>query len=179
MESLDGDIHHQLLELALAEARKCEPVSTAFCVGCILATSWPSQKSEKPVILASGYSRELHGNTHAEANALTKAEALSTTDLETLFPSAPLSSSLTEILAHTDVYTTLEPCSVRTSGLSPCADALILANVRRCFIGVGEPDDFVKCEGAEKLKNAGIDVVWLKGFENECLKEARRGHNTQ
>lgn len=81
------------------------------------------------------------------------------------------------ILAHTDVYTTMEPCSVRTSGLAPCADALIAARVRRCFIGVGEPDDFVNCEGAQKLKNAGIEVIWVKGMEEECLKVARRGHD--
>lgn len=82
-----------------------------------------------------------------------------------------------DILARTDVYTTLEPCSIRTSGLSPCADALISAKIRRCFIGVGEPDDFVNCEGAQKLKDAGIQVIWLKGLEQECLKAARRGHS--
>jgi pyrimidine deaminase RibD-like protein len=60
--------------------------------------------------------------------------------------------------------------------LPPCADALITAKIRRCFIGVGEPDDFVNCEGAQKLKNAGIEVIWLKGLEQECLKAARRGH---
>lgn len=97
--------------------------------------------------------------------------------LAALFPSAPPPLKLADILANTDVYTTLEPCSVRTSGLSPCADALIAANVRRCYIGVGEPDDFVTCEGARKLKDAGIEVVWLKGFEKECLEAARRGHD--
>ena len=48
--------------------------------------------------------------------------------------------------------------------------------MHRCFIGVGEPDDFVRCEGAQKLKAAGIEVVWVKGLEQECLDEARRGH---
>jgi len=65
---------------------------------------------------------------------------------------------------------------VRLSGLSPCADALVSAGIRRCFIGVGEPSDFVICEGAEKLKAAGIEVIWLKGLELECLEVARRGH---
>ena len=68
-----------------------------------------------------------------------------------------------------------EPCSIRTSGLAPCADALILAKVRRCFIGVAEPDDFVECQGAQRLNNAGIEVLWIKGMEQECLHEARRG----
>jgi len=164
------------LHLALSEAAECEPVSTAFCVGCVLIAQWPSDDTE-PIVLTSGYSRELPGNTHAEANALAKARNLSPTQLAALFPSAPPSIELVDILAHTDVYTTLEPCSVRKSGLPPCADGLIAAKVRRCFIGVGEPDDFVNCEGAQKLKDAGIEVIWLKGLEQECLKAARRGHD--
>lgn len=128
-----------------------------------------------PTVLATGYSRELSGNTHAEANALLKARNLSDAELSALFPLTP-SVTLADALASTDVYTTLEPCSVRTSGLAPCADALIASNIKRCFIGVGEPDDFVQCEGAQRLKNAGIDVTWLKGLEAECLAVARRGH---
>ena len=62
-----------------------------------------------------------------------------------------------------------------TSGLSPCADAIIAARIKRCFIGVGEPDDFVKCEGAQKLKDAGVEVIWLSGLEKECLEVARMG----
>jgi len=157
-------------KLALVEARKCEPTPTAFCVGCVITVRWLHQ----PIVLATGYSRELPGNTHAEANALTKAHALSLAELAMLFSPPPI--NLDDILAHADVYTTLEPCSVRTSGLSPCADALIAAKVRRCFIGVGEPDDFVNCEGAKKLKDAGIQVIWMKGLEAECLDVARRGH---
>lgn len=97
--------------------------------------------------------------------------------LQSLFPTAsPTELSINDILSHSDIYTTLEPCSVRTSGLAPCAKAIIAAKVPRCFIGVGEPDDFVKCEGAQMLKDAGIEVVWLKGYENECLAVARTGH---
>lgn len=163
--------HMRYLTLALAEAKKCTPSPTAFCVGCVLVV----RLSDKPTILATGYSRELVGNTHAEANALAKAQSLSPDQLSSLFPrSTPLSFS--DIMAHTDIYTTLEPCSVRTSGLAPCANALIAAKVKRCFIGVSEPDDFVKCEGAWKLQDAGIDVIWLEGLEAECLAVARRGH---
>ncbi|GLB34895.1 putative cytidine and deoxycytidylate deaminase zinc-binding region [Lyophyllum shimeji] len=166
--------HLQFIQLALAEAEKCIPTPTAFCVGCLLVARWPAE-TDQPVILATGYSRELPGNTHAEANALSKAMTLSQAELAAMFPSAA-DIDLQSIMAHVDVYTTLEPCSVRTSGLAPCADALIKANVKRCFIGVGEPDDFVKCEGAQKLKDAGIEIVWMAGLEEECLRAARRGH---
>lgn len=163
-----------LMRQALDEARKSNPVPTAFCVGCVLAVSWPTDDAQ-PIILATGYSRELPGNTHAEANALVKLRSYAPDHLQALFPgSTP--SDLKDILARVDVFTTMEPCSVRTSGLPPCADALIAAGVHRCFIGVGEPDDFVQCEGAQKLKDAGIEVVWMDGLEKECLEVARRGH---
>ncbi|KAF8212159.1 cytidine deaminase-like protein [Mycena galopus ATCC 62051] len=165
-----------ILEQALVEARKCESSPTAFCVGCVLAVAWPENDSE-PLILTAGYSRELPGNTHAEANALTKLNALTPAQLQSLFP-ATTPPPIPDILARVDVYTTMEPCSVRTSGLPPCADALIAARVRRCFIGVGEPPDFVNCEGAQKMKDAGIEVIWVAGLEEECLKVARRGHPT-
>lgn len=158
------------------------PTPTAFCVGCILVARYPSIASP-PVILARGYSRELPGNTHAEANALAKARDLSPEQLSEIFPSAEEKTprrgpDIDDVLAHADVYTTLEPCSVRTSGLAPCADALVAAKVPRCFIGVGEPDDFVQCEGAQKLRAAGCQVVWIKGLEEECLSAARRGRQT-
>ncbi|KAI0709257.1 cytidine deaminase-like protein [Earliella scabrosa] len=161
------------LRLALDEARKCVPSPTAFCVGCILTASYPPGSS--PVILARGYSRELPGNTHAEANALQKARQLSEAQLLELFPNASSPLDIETILAHADIYTTMEPCSIRTSGLAPCADAVIAAGIKRCFIGVGEPDDFVNCEGARKLKDAGVEVIWLEGLEKECLEVARMG----
>lgn len=155
----ENDIHVGFLRLALEEAKKCEPTPTAFCVGCVITSS---SGADKETILSTGYSRELSGNTHAEANALAKLHSSS--------------ESANEVLRNASVYTTMEPCSIRTSGLAPCADALIAAKVKRCFIGVGEPADFVTCEGATKLKDAGIEVIWLDGLESECLEVARRGH---
>ena len=170
--------HLIFMQQALKEALSddCIPVQTAFCVGCVLVTRVPGVE---PVTLATGYSRELPGNTHAEANALIKALSVSEPHLAALFPLASPTPSISDLLRHTDVYTTLEPCSVRTSSLPPCADALIKAGIKRCIIGVGEPDDFVKCEGAQKLKDAGIDVIWLSGLEKQCLDAARRGHHTK
>lgn len=167
--------HMTFMQQALNEALSdnCMPVQTAFCVGCVLVARVPDME---PVILATGYSRELPGNTHAEANALTKALGLSKPHLAALFPSMSPTPSMEDLLRHADAYTTLEPCSVRTSGLPACADALIRAGIKRCIIGVGEPDDFVKCEGAQKLRDAGINVVWLGGLEKQCLDAARRGH---
>lgn len=158
----ESQTHLNFLEIALQEAKKCDPKPTAFNVGCIIVVH--------SRILSRGYSRELPGNTHAEANALAKARLLSKEDLQ-----GYAFSSIDELLRNADIYTTMEPCSVRTSGLAPCADAIIEAGMRRCFIGVAEPDDFVICEGAQKLKDAEVEVIWLKGLEQECLDIARQG----
>lgn len=168
--------HDPFVRQALEQAAFCEPVPTAFCVGCILVARL---SDSEPIVLSKGFSRELPGNTHAEANALTKFENLSSAQLQSLVSPWPWEASpvIEDILPLVDVYTTLEPCSVRTSGLPACADALIRARIRRCIIGVREPDDFVKCEGAQKMTDAGIEVIWYGGLEQECLDAARRGHD--
>ena len=162
-----------MMDLALGEAGKCDAKEGAFSVGCVLVAHLPDRA---PSVISVGYSRELTGNTHAEANALEKARALNVKELaDKLSMKEEDVPSIDEILRHTHVYTTLEPCSVRTSGLAPCADALVSARISRCVIGAGEPDDYVQCEGARKLMDAGIQVDWLKGLEKECLDAARKG----
>jgi len=168
----EQDQHLKYLQIALDEAKKCTPVITAFCVGCSIIAHLPNSGA---VLLSTGYSREIPGNTHAEANALQKARSLSPQEVAELL-GTDQAVDLETLLSTADVYNTLEPCSIRTSGLAPCADALIAAKIKRCYIGVAEPDDFVKCEGANKLKEAGIEVIWLPGLEKECLEVARTGH---
>jgi len=122
---------------------------------------------ERGIVLSTGYSRELAGNTHAEANALQKARMLQT------LPGISETSTLSTLLHTASVYTTLEPCSVRTSGLAPCANALVDAGVKEVIIGVQEPDDFVTCEGVKVLRDGGVEVKWVKGLDEECLRVAR------
>ena len=172
----DSSEHLAFMKIALDEANKCIPTPTAFCVGCVIVVPVRSETGvEGKAVLSTGYSRELEGNTHAEANALAKARDLTPVELEKFFPEGiPSDGGVGGLLEKADVYTTLEPCSIRTSGLPACADALVGVRVRRCYIGVAEPDDFVICEGADKLKKSGVEVVWLKGLERECLDTARR-----
>ncbi len=56
------------------------------------------------------------------------------------------------------IYTTLEPCS-HHGRTAPCADAVIAAGIRRCVIGIVDPDSLVAGAGVAKLVAAGIDVV--------------------
>src|SRR5579871_5458956 len=145
-----------LLRLALEEAKKCTPTSTAFCVGCVISDP------ETHRVLATGYSRELPGNTHAEECALRKV------------------ADSGKAYKGLDMYTTMEPCSERLSGNKPCTDRILEADglIGRVILGVREPDDFVQCVGAEKLRDKGVIVVHNSdaALEKECLEIAKRGH---
>jgi len=146
---------HEYLLLALQEAKKCIPTPTAYCVGCVIVDPATS------TVLATGYSRELPGNTHAEENALAKLGSR-------------------DGLTGLDLFATMEPCSERLSGNKPCTDRILEAGklIRRVVLGVREPDKFVKCVGVEKLQAHGVEVIRNEdeALEGECLQIAKRGH---
>jgi pyrimidine deaminase RibD-like protein len=71
----------------------------------------------------------------------------------------------------------MEPCSVRTSGGPSCALELVKAGVKRVWLGVEEPPDFVQCQGVNLLLEGGIEVGRVAGLEDDCLKAARRGRD--
>jgi pyrimidine deaminase RibD-like protein len=154
-EDQDQDI--VFMKLAIEEAKKSKPVDSAYCVGALLvapiqgASAEDLASSNPPVeVIASGYSRQLPGNTHAEECALQqladKGRAKGST-----------------------CYTTMEPCSTSLSGNTPCTERIIDAGVKRVVIGALEPDHFVECKGISLLEQANISVRVLKGLEAECL----------
>ncbi|KDE06945.1 hypothetical protein MVLG_02684 [Microbotryum lychnidis-dioicae p1A1 Lamole] len=154
--------HVRCMRLALDEASKCEPTSTAFCVGCLITA--PSSDGSYSTI-ATGYSRELEGNTHAEQNALTKL--------------ASTSSYSSGLPPSTRLYTTMEPCSLRLSGNLPCVDRILQTSIQQTYVAVLEPDDFVQdVQGVQKLLNTGRQVIVVEdpGLKEDCLRVARRGH---
>lgn len=75
-------------------------------------------------------------------------------------------------------YVTLEPCSF-TGRTPPCADALIAAGLRRVVIAMPDPDKRVSGSGAQRLREAGIDVtIGLLGHEAALLNAAYVKHRT-
>ncbi|KAL0640050.1 DRAP deaminase [Maublancomyces gigas] len=150
--------HLENMHLALLEAQKCVATPTAYCVGAILTTC-------SGEILSTGYSRELPGNTHAEQCCLEK-----------------LAAQGTELPEDAVLYTTMEPCSKRLSGNSPCVDRIIATGgkIKTVYVGVREPDRFVKDNvGLKKLMEAGVEYICVTGLEEEILKEAIRGHGSE
>ncbi|SCU78902.1 LANO_0A04412g1_1 [Lachancea nothofagi CBS 11611] len=148
--------HRKYMELAVQEAQKCGPTTTAFSVGAVLVSD--------DKILATGYSRELTGNTHAEQCALDKYFGC---------------TGRTQVPPGTVIYTTMEPCSLRLSGQLPCVDRILAQNknIRTVFVGVMEPDTFVKNNTSKaKLSQHEIDYVLIPGYEKSCTEAAFKGH---
>lgn len=148
--------HRMYMELAIKEADKCGPTTTAFSVGAVLVNGTE--------ILEVGYSRELPGNTHAEQCALEKYFT---------------KTGKKEVPPGTVIYTTMEPCSFRLSGNNPCVQRIMSldGNIQTVFVGVLEPDTFVKNNTSlSLLENAGINYIQIPGYEDQCTIIAFKGH---
>ena len=67
-----------------------------------------------------------------------------------------------------DLYVTLEPCS-HHGKTPPCVDAVIMAGVKRVFVGAVDPNPKVSGRGIERLRQSGIEVhVGL--LESDCQR---------
>ena len=65
--SLNDNTHLEHPFALLSHTRNCTATRTAFCVDALIISDSTN------TVLASGYSREFPGNTHAEQNCLTAA----------------------------------------------------------------------------------------------------------
>ncbi len=73
-------------------------------------------------------------------------------------------------------YVTLEPCS-HHGKTPPCADALIVAGIKRCVVALEDPYPAVNGEGIQRLKGAGITVD--VGALRDEAAEVNRGFLTR
>mmetsp|Transcript_16042 Transcript_16042/g.22505 ORF Transcript_16042/g.22505 Transcript_16042/m.22505 type:complete len:340 (+) Transcript_16042:364-1383(+) len=71
----------------------------------------------------------------------------------------------------------MEPCSKRTSGNLPCVSSILqFGRIKRVFVGVLEPKQFVDCEGVAQLLKHQIEVVAVRmksdasGIKKACLR---------
>lgn len=186
---VEEDQPRYYMRLALAEARRSPPKPTNFCVGaCIVAAASSSssavsssEASSFPPPLATGYTLECEGNTHAEQCCFLKLAAQYNCRV------ADLGAHLPESVLPLALYTTMEPCNKRSVGNTPCVDRVL--DVRRpdgrpaigtVYIGVSEPETFVGVNaGQRRLEDAGIRVVPVPGFEEEILAVATAGHKKE
>ncbi|MGH8896714.1 MAG: dihydrofolate reductase family protein [Egibacteraceae bacterium] len=122
------------LQAAIDLSRQCAPSTTAFSVGAVIVDTEGAE-------MARGYSRETEPRVHAEESALRK-----------IAPDDPR-------LRRATIYSALEPCSMRRSRPLACTDLILSAGIQRVVFAWREPSVFVDCQGAEKLRAAGVSVV--------------------
>jgi pyrimidine deaminase RibD-like protein len=101
-------------------------------------------------VIATGYRGETGEGRHAEYCALRKIND----DVDNVD------------LSGCTVYTTLEPCSKRKPGKTPCANRLINGKASRVVYGLGDKDESVY--GHVSLVEAGIDLAL---FPKDLIQE--------
>lgn len=115
-------------------SRSCPPSDTAFSVGSVVVAA-------DGTVLGEGYSRREDPHDHAEETALRQVEA-----------DDPRLSGAT-------LYSSLEPCTSRSSRPLSCTDLILATPIPRVVFAWREPSLFVDCDGAERLRAAGRSVV--------------------
>jgi pyrimidine deaminase RibD-like protein len=162
--SIPANDHLAYMEYAITLAQKSPPKPTNYRVGAILVDASTN------TILATGYTLECEGNTHAEQSCFIKLAQ------KHKIPESQLSSILP---SNTILYTTVEPCFKRLSGNLPCVQRILRlgGRIKTVYVGVKEPEKFVgENTGRTQLEDAGINVVLVEGLEKEILNVATAGH---
>ena len=122
------------MQEAIDLTHQCPRTDQAYAVGAVIVDADSN-------VISWGYSRESHPKIHAEESALAK-----------LNPNDPRLPSAT-------IYTTLEPCSQRSSRPLTCTQLILAAGIPRVVIAWREPALFVAdCQGVELLRAAGVIV---------------------
>jgi len=154
------------MRYALNLARKSPPAPTNYCVGALLVDA------DKKTTLATGYTLECEGNTHAEQCCFRKLAAEHNVSEQNL-------GDIGILPANMVLYTTVEPCYKRLSGNIPCVQRILQLGkaIKTVYVGVKEPEKFVgQNTGRKQLEDAGIKVVLVPGMEKEILEVATAGH---
>lgn len=130
-----SELDRTLLTRAIELAERCPPSTTAFSVGALIVAS-------DGTVLSEGWSRKDDPHEHAEESAL-----------RALPPGTRF--------AGTTIYTSLEPCSTRSSRPITCTQHILNAGIPRIVYAWREPSTFVDCVGAETLSAAGRTVIQI------------------
>ncbi len=98
-----------------------------------------------------GYTLETSPTHHAEQAAMSKA----------LEAGAELRGAT--------IYASMEPCSLRSSEPVSCSELILRHGFARVLFALYEPSHFVACHGAENLRRAGVEVIWMEEFSDQVI----------
>ena len=138
-------------------SRKCSS-PRIYSVGCVVVAA-------NGIELASGFT----GETEYENASVTSAPHAEEIAI----------GRLSEAISQPGLclYSTLEPCSERLSGIESCASRIKKSGLRRVVFGVKEPFDErlkILCRGAELLRQSGIEVCHFLELEEACRVAIKR-----
>ncbi len=120
------------LRLAIEASRNCPICFGCYRVGAVLVTPQGEH--------FTGYTHETSDTHHAEQEAIIKA----------LRAGAELRGAT--------MYSSMEPCSKRASEPESCTELILRHGFARVVFACYEPSCFVRCEGALRLRRAGVEV---------------------
>ena len=145
LQLIQTTLDQTFCEMAIAEARKSIAEDDGELhpyVGALVVKDGQ--------VVATGYRGETGEGRHAEYCALRKIN----NDVDNVDVSG------------CTVYTTLEPCSIRKSGKTPCTNRLINGKAARVVSGMADKDESVY--GHSTLVEAGIEIGF---FPHELMQE--------
>lgn len=132
------------LREAVSESERCPICRSCYRVGAVIIT----RAGER----FTGYTHESSATHHAEQEAILKAVAAKAD------------------LRGATIYTSMEPCSQRASEPKSCTELILEAGFARVVFACYEPACFVCCEGAVRLRQAGIEVAVYPELKAEVLR---------
>lgn len=136
------------LDRAIEESRRCPICRSCYRVGAVIVTADGQS--------FTGYTHENSPTHHAEQEAIIKAVQAGVE------------------LRGATIYTSMEPCSKRASEPESCTELILRYGFARVVFACYEPDCFVCCEGALRLRRAGVEVRVYPERREEVL--AINGH---
>ncbi len=133
----------ELMRAAVEYSRQSPPKESCYRVGAIIKTV----NGE----IFKGYTLETSPTHHAEQAAMKHA----------IDAGADLRGAT--------IYASMEPCSQRSSEPKSCSELIMQYGISRTLFALYEPSHFVKCHGAENLRRAGVQVIWMGEFASEVF----------
>jgi len=142
---IQADRARELMRLAIDEAKKSivEDKGVHPYVGAVVAGG-------DGQVIATAHRGETGSGRHAEFTVLSKT-AEAQVDL-----------------ADAELFVTLEPCTARGPGKTPCAQRIAESGIRRVHIGMLDPNPQILGRGETDLRWKRIDV---ERFPNELIRE--------
>ncbi len=109
------------------------------------------------LIIGEGYHQQ-YGQPHAEVNCINSVAKVNQ-----------------HLIAASTLYVSLEPCA-HHGKTPPCADLIVLHQIKKVVIGCRDPFEAVNGKGIEKLQTAGVHTK-LGILEKECKELNKRFFN--